>query len=320
MTARIARGGAPGRSGRGRTKSRGSAVRGSGRSVSTRRAKKPGWLEAMGFAPGAGRRFAGWLIAGLAVGAAIAAILAWRVPQRTVTAVGEGIGELGFTMRRVEIKGAQRVSRLDIYNAAFDQPSMAMPLIDLGATRERLLSFGWVREARVHRRLPDTLVIELIERRPAAIWQHEGELNLVDAEGVVLEPVRIEAMPDLPLVIGPSANRNLAALDALLGAAPHLRPQVEGASWIGGRRWDVRFQTGELLALPEGADAARRAMRNFARMDQQTQLLGRGFVRFDMRIPGRFIVRVSGEPGSSVPAMVTSPDPGQPPQDLSRTI
>jgi cell division protein FtsQ len=36
-------------------------------------------------------------------------------------------------------------------------------------------------------------------------------------------------------------------------------------------------------------------------MDRQSQLLGRGLVRFDMRIPGKFIVRVSREPGSTVP-------------------
>ena len=88
---------------------------------------------------------------------------------------------------------------------------------------------------------------------------------------------------------------------------------------MGGRRWDVRFQTGEVLALPEGEAAARRAIRNFARMDQQTQLLGHGFVRFDMRIPGRFIVRVSREPGTSVPELAP-PEPAPPPADLARTI
>jgi cell division protein FtsQ len=81
----------------------------------------------------------------------------------------------------------------------------------------------------------------------------------------------------------------------------------------------VRFRTGETLSLPEGDEAASRAIRRFAAMDAQTQLLGRGLVRFDMRIPGRVVVRVSREPGSSVPAL-TDPDPGQMPQDLSRTI
>ena len=47
-----------------------------------------------------------------------------------------------------------------------------MPLVDLGDTRERLLEFGWIHEARVSRRLPDTLVIDIIERQPAAIWQN----------------------------------------------------------------------------------------------------------------------------------------------------
>ncbi len=309
MTARIARGGPA----RGRPKPRTS------RSVSTRRGRPPGMLEEFGFAPGTGRRIGGWIVAGMVAALIVAAIVAFRLPQLAGLAVGEGIGNAGFTRRRVEITGARRVSRLDIYNVAFDQNSMAMPLVDLSATRARLLRFGWVKEARVHRRLPDTLLIHIVERRPAAIWQHGGQLSLVDAEGVVLEPVRIEAMPELPLVIGPGANRHLGSLETLLGTAPHLRPQVAGASWVGGRRWDVRFQTGEVLALPEGDAAANRAILSFARMDQQTQLLGRGFARFDMRIPGRFIVRVSREPGTSVPELAP-PDPGPTPPDLARTI
>jgi cell division protein FtsQ len=309
MTARIARGGP----------ARGRATPRTAKSVSTRRAKRPGVLEEFGFAPGTGRRIGGWIGAGMAAAVIVAAILAFRLPQLAGLAVGEGIGSAGFTMRRVEIKGARRVSRLDIYNVAFDQASMAMPLVDLAATRARLLRFGWIKEARVHRRLPDTLVIDVVERTPAAIWQQGGRLNLVDAEGVVLEPVRIEAMPELPLVIGRDANRHLATLEALLGAAPHLRPQVAGATWVGGRRWDVRFQTGEVPALPEGEAQSNRAILNFARMDQQTQLLGRGFARFDMRIPGRFIVRISREPGTSVPELAP-PEPGRPPPDLSRTI
>ena len=309
MTARIAKGGGQRRGG----------GRSPARSVSTRRPKRRGALESLGVAPGAARRLGRWMIAGMTAAAIVAAIIAFRVPQLAVAAAGEGIGRAGFAMSRVEVKGANRVSRLDVYNAAFDQPSMAMPLVDLEATRERLLRFGWVKEARVHRRLPDTLVVEIVERRPAAIWQHEGRLSLIDEEGVVLEPVRLEAMPDLPLVVGPAANRQVGALGRLLAAAPHLRPQVAGASWIGGRRWDIRFQTGEVLALPEGMDSAERALQRFARLDQQTQMLGRGFVRFDMRDPGRVVVRVSREPGTSIPAMAP-PDPGVIPQDLSRTI
>ena len=312
MSARIARGGGSTRKGRGST-SRAS------RSVRTRKSKPDRMLGGLGLPQGTSRRVGGWIFAGMAAVLTFALLFAFRVPQLAGTALAETIGGAGFTMRRVEIKGASRVSRLDIYNIAFDQPSMAMPLLDLEETRARLLRFGWIKEARVHRRFPDTLVIDILERRPAAIWQNGGELALIDGEGVVLEPVRVEATPDLPLVIGPNANRHLAALDRLLASAPHLRPQVQGASWVGGRRWDVRFQTGEVLALPEGEDAARRAVLVFARMDQQRTMLGHGYARFDMRIPGRLIVDISRNPGASVPALAP-PDPGPVPEDLSRTI
>src|SRR5687767_15916406 len=75
----------------------------------------------------------------------------------------------------------------------------AQPLVDVAAIRQRLLQFGWVRDARVSRRLPDTLVVDIVERRPAAIWQHNQRLALIDMDGVVLEAVRLDSMPDLPL-------------------------------------------------------------------------------------------------------------------------
>jgi cell division protein FtsQ len=195
-------------------------------------------------------------------------------------------------------------------------------LVDVAAIRERLLRFGWVKDARVSRRLPDTLVIDIVERTPAAIWQHDQRLMLIDAHGIVLEHVRLEAMPDLPLLIGPAANLQTAYLERLLDRAGHLRPQLAGATWVGGRRWDLRFQTGEVLALPEGGEAAERAIADFARRDQQAQMLGRGFARFDMRIPGRMIVRVSREPGSVVPAIAPEAPPPSPgnPADLANTI
>ena len=298
---------------------RGQASRGRGRSVSTRRAKEPGLLEQIGFAPGTGKRIASWTVALIAAGVVLAAVLAFRLPQLAAAGIGEGLGTAGFTMRRVEIKGAERVSRLAIYNVAFDQPSMALPMIDLEATRERLLQFGWIREARVSRRWPDTLVVDVIERQPAAIWQNGGRLSVIDAEGVVLEPVRVEAMPELPLVIGDSANRQVGALAALLERAPRLRPLISGATWVGQRRWDLRFGGGELLMLPEGEDAAARAIQRFALMDQQDPLLGRGFVRIDMRDPRRTYVRISRDPGAIVPTL-TPPDPGQPPADPAETI
>ena len=314
MSARIARGGGRAAPSRGRPRARNAPSRGRGK------AKSQSLLESFGFAPGTARAIWRWTTGGMIFALVAAAIIAFRLPQLAGLAVGEGVGKAGFTLRQVEITGNQRVSRLDIYNVAFNQPSMAMPLIDLAATRARIMQFGWIREARVSRRFPDTLVVQVIERTPAAIWQNGGRLQLIDADGVVLEPVRVESMPDLPLLIGAGANRHIADLATLLEAAPRLRPQVHDASWVGDRRWDIRFTSGETLTLPEGADEAGRAIQRFALMDQQDSLLGRGFARIDMRDPRRAYVRISREPGATVPRLSPPTTPPMTAQDLARTI
>ena len=39
------------------------------------------------------------------------------------------------------------------------------------------------------RRLPDTLVIDIVERTPSALWQDQQQLALIDGDGVVLDRV-----------------------------------------------------------------------------------------------------------------------------------
>lgn len=297
MSARIARG----------TSSRARPRKTQARGKPSRKAQAPGLLDALPFQPETVRRAGWWIFLGMLLVVALAVASSLRLPQMAGTAIGEAVGDAGFAVKRVEIKGLERMERLPVYAVALDQDSMAMPLVDLDETRARLLRFGWVKEARVSRRLPDTLVVDIVERQPTAIWQNNQQLALIDIDGVVLEPVKLDAMPDLPLVIGPAANQHADELAALLDAAPTLKPMMAGATWVGGRRWDLRFQSGEVLALPEGADAAKRALIHFARMDRAAQLLGRGLVRFDMRIPGKFVVRVSREPGSSVPVLEPQP-------------
>jgi cell division protein FtsQ len=244
-------------------------------------------------------RLARWMFGLFAAGAIGLALIALEVPAKIATATGEAVGEAGFRVRSVDVSGIHRMDSKPVFQIALDQKSMAMPLVDVSAIRERLLQYGWVKDARVSRRLPDTLVIDIVERQPAALWQDARQLSLIDAEGVVLDRVPISAMPDLPLLIGPGANAQSRNLNGLLAEVPTLRPQLESASWVGKRRWDLNFQTGETVALPEGEAAAKAALTKFAKLDKSAGLLGRGIVRVDLRIPGKLVVRLprgAGEP------------------------
>jgi len=239
-----------------------------------------------------------WGLGGLVVVAGVATFILTGMPQRIAWEAGSALGEAGFQVKHVDVTGVRHMARLPVYAAALDQPSNAMPLVDLSLIRARLLAQPWVADARVSRRLPDTIAIDVRERQPTALWQNQGVVRLVDSTGAVLEAVNANDWPDLPLIVGPDANEQTQALMALLDTAPALKAEMSDATWIGGRRWDIRFRSGETLALPEGRDAAQRALRLFARLDGTQGLLKRGFVRFDMRLPDKMVVRVSKEPGA----------------------
>lgn len=197
----------------------------------------------------------------------------------------------GFEVQRVEVTGMERVDQLKVYQLVLAEKDRAMPLLDIDKVRADLLQYGWIKDARVSRQLPNTLAVEIIERKPAAIWQRNGKYSLIDANGIVLANVRAGEGGDLPTLNGIEANTHIVALNALLDNASALKSQVSGATWIGNRRWDLQFQTGETLALPEGEAEAAKALLNFARLDGVHRLLGRDLIHFDLRDPNRAYFR-----------------------------
>lgn len=247
------------------------------------------------------RRIATWTVFVVVLGGAYVVASIFGIPGAVGTAVAEQIGKAGYRVEQIEVRGAKRMDAMTVYAVALDQKSRAMPLVDLNAVRDRLLQYGWVQDAHVSRRLPDTLLIRIVERTPAAIWQNQGTLSLIDRDGVYLEPVSANAMPDLPLVIGPGADRQEPAYQLLMTAAPALKPRVEAATWVGNRRWDLLFDSGETLKLPEGDEEAAKALRLFAEKDGTKGLLGKGMVSFDMRDPSRMVIRKpTGTSGGSL--------------------
>ncbi|WP_340315051.1 cell division protein FtsQ/DivIB [Rhizorhabdus argentea] len=246
------------------------------------------------------RRTGNWILGGGICVGIIAGLIAMGLPQMVGLLIADGIGDAGFKVRNVEILNRRQVDSAVVYDIAMRQQARPMPLVDLDGTRAELMKLGWIADARVSRRLPDTLVVDIVERVPTAIWQYRHRLALIDKDGVVIGPVDDRAMPDLPVVVGPGANRRATELARLIGTTPSLRPLVTAASWQGDRRWDIIFQSGEKLMLPEGDQEAAKALAFFALEDRRAGLLGKGLVSIDMRDPTRVVARMSREPGTKI--------------------
>ncbi|TRW17158.1 cell division protein FtsQ/DivIB [Glacieibacterium frigidum] len=215
-------------------------------------------------------------------------------PQRWWQNTAIATADAGFEVRHVEIEGIRHMPRLPVYTAALAGGTNAMLLVDLPAVRDRLKALPWVADASVARRLPDTLVVEVVERRPVALWQYRQRLVAIDASGKVLDNQRLERFGALPLVVGRGANLQAHGLVRHLSDQPALARRMTAALLVGGRRWDIRFDTGETLALPEGDRATQLALTQFATLDRASGLLAKGFTRFDMRAGGKMTVRGPG--------------------------
>src|SRR5690606_8452439 len=103
------------------------------------------------------------------------AALAWfvasmaGVPAMATRQIADLATEAGFEVRRVDVRGVRHLNELKVYERVLAERDQAMPLVDLHALRGTLLELPWVEDARVSRQLPDTLVIDIIEREPYAV-------------------------------------------------------------------------------------------------------------------------------------------------------
>lgn len=227
----------------------------------------------------------------------VAAVAAWMIASMAGLTlllgqqVSAAAAKAGFEVNRVEVHGVERLNELKVYERVLGARDRAMTQIDLEELRQSLLGLNWVEDARVSRQLPDAIVIDIVERTPHAVLRRPDRLVLIDATGHELEPISRADARGMLQIVGPGAQQQVAELGKLLDAAPALRPQVAAAEWIGNRRWNLTFKSGQQLALPMGEKESAGALINFARLDGVHRLIGGKVVAFDMRSPERIYMR-----------------------------
>lgn len=285
----------------------GSSARPTGRGAATAAAR--GLMAA----PSGGPSAATILLAALGVLlAALVVILATGGRgARMVEAIGAGLStrlaDAGFRLSAVRVKGASPLATGDILKAAGlykDQPLAGM---DLEAIRRRIELVGWVHDVRVVRLLPDTIMIQVVERRQLAVWQAAGRRQVIDVRGAPIPEADPARFPGLPLVVG--AGANLAAADLLLELSrrPEVMSQVSALVRVDQRRWDLRLKSGGVIQLPAAGEAA--ALRRLDELDRASGLMRIGFERLDLRDPA--VVAVRPRAGGAAPLQAAGAEAGE---------
>ncbi|MEN3953132.1 cell division protein FtsQ/DivIB [Iodidimonas sp. SYSU 1G8] len=199
----------------------------------------------------------------------------------------------GLTVNEVEVTGTKNLELEEVILASGVEDGQKIGDIDLTVVREQVESIGWVRKARVSRILPGTIQIDISERVPYAFWQDNRKLRLIDREGVEITKEGLAHFAKLPLVVGEGAPRHARSLFEIMESEPSLAARVQAAVRVGNRRWDLRFDNGVNVQLPE--TDADKAWHRLAALDKNEGLLSRDVATIDMRLADRMTVRQTPE-------------------------
>lgn len=141
-----------------------------------------------------------------------------------------------FRLAEVIVEGNLHLGRDDVLGVLALRKGANVLALDLTTLAARLAAKPWVKEATLQRRLPDGLVVRLVERAPAAVLVAEGAY-LVSGDGVLLEAASQDAMAGLPVLRAPAGRRYAVGervapqeLSEALGAwrQVQLAPALEG--------------------------------------------------------------------------------------------
>jgi cell division protein FtsQ len=226
-------------------------------------------------------------------------VMAWRSGRLAIVADDVSVRFMtlsaasGFRIENVEVVGREQTDPKALLAAAGLKRGDPILAFSPQAVRQRIESLSWVASAAVERRLPDTVAITIVERKPIALWQHNDKFALIDSKGDNLGPVANESASTLPLIVGGDAPSHASSLLGMLATHPDLAKRVQASNWIGSRRWDLKLDNGIEIKLPE--EGVAEALQQLADAEASSRILERDVAIIDLRLAGKMIVRLAHE-------------------------
>ncbi len=204
--------------------------------------------------------------------------------------------QAGFALSELTVEGEKRTAYNDVLAALDIDDGMAILAVDLDIIQTRIETLPWVKSAKISRIFPGEIKISIIEREAFALWQYDGKVHLIDPEGVIITSRGLTEFSSLPLIVGAAASSKIDTLFSKLEETPALSKRVKTAVYVGERRWDIVFDNGIRVKLPEDTPSnytGTDAWNKFARLQSEHNFLARELSVIDMRIKDRVVVRVT---------------------------
>jgi len=211
--------------------------------------------------------------------------------DRVEVAKNEVLAGLGFRLDNIMLEGRANADASVIMALINMEKGDPLFSFDPSTAQEQIEKMVWVNSARVERRWPDTIYIDLEERKPIAFLQESQKLRLIDEVGEVIHANDLARFEDLVILMGAGAQHQSPALIANLKAEPDIFSRIDSVKYVGERRWDLILRNEIIIKMPENDMVL--ALRRLADAQENDQILDKDIEHIDLRDQARMIIRTS---------------------------
>ena len=150
-----------------------------------------------------------------------------------------------FALADIEVSSGERVPQEWVESSLAPLRGRHTLLLSLPEVEGLLAHHRWVEGVEVHKKLPNALVVQVLERIPVAVARHEGGLHYIDRGGRLIDRLEGDDTPAALLLVEGLTDRS-AALTAALAAVDEL---AQGDSPLFQAVLSVEILTGPDLKL-----------------------------------------------------------------------
>ncbi len=237
-----------------------------------------------------------WMSLGLLVFVMLAALFVSGAVGRTIHNVRHAtdrlVAEAGFGISEIHLSGNSRVPPETILAALGMQPGGSIFAADLPAARARILMLDWIASADVTRRYPDAITVNVVEKRPFALWQSPDGIAVVERSGKVITTRDVETFSRLPKLVGAGAPGAAADMVEAVMAHRAVDSRIAAYEYVSSRRWNLILNNGVVVQLPE--NGWRKELDALEHLIVDDGILERDVTEIDLRSPTQYFFVLRG--------------------------
>lgn len=109
-----------------------------------------------------------------------------------------------FPIKEVKIAGLEHIDHKEVQHVLLPLVKKGFFMVDVGLIKESMMHFSWVSEAYVRRIWPNQVMIQVVEKKPIARWNHT---SLLTTSGEIFSPTQDSSPEELPIFVGPEGNQ-----------------------------------------------------------------------------------------------------------------